>query len=189
MGDLQIALDKITANIKILTEMRQTQSLSKEEERTIDTLIANANLAFISASRYSNSMQTGYSAVAASAADSADTLSQLNEVLANIQLNQEEVIAKINIEKSTKMKQIQFNAYYAQMNNYNVNIMKILVVSSILMMINIFLYTKKYITDDIYTIITMIIISITIIIISTMIYSEFQRSNYNFTTFKWVKPS
>ena len=118
-----------------------------------------------------------------------ENLDTIENIMNNVTAEKQTLAKKLIQEKTTQMKQIQFNAYFAQMNNYNVNIMKILVVSSLLMMINIFLYTRKYISDNIYTIITVIIISITIIIITTMIYSEFRRSNYDFTTFKWTDPS
>jgi len=97
----------------------------------------------------------------------------------------EDALGKINIEKSTKIKQIQFDNYFSQMHSYNVSIMKILVFSSILLMIDIFLFTKEIIPSSIYSLIAMIIIITTIAILFSMIYSEYQRSSYNFNVFVW----
>ena len=120
--------------------------------------------------------------------ETTSTLNTLQKIIEEISQEKQNAVDKISILNSTKMKEIQFNSYFAQTNYYNVVVMKILVVSSLLMMLNIFLYIRKYTSENIYTIISIVIISITLIIIGNMIYSEYQRTNYNFNRYTWPKP-
>lgn len=192
MGDLSIAIDNLNAIItelqRIMATCTDPNSCPPQTKDRYQSLLDQATVALNSFYRYSSETLAAYNDALISNDNLANSLDDLTTIAKEMDTEQYKIITDLDTEKSTKMKQIQFNSYYAQMNSYNANIMKILVLSSILMMINIYLYTRKYISDHIYTIISIVIISITIIIISRMIYSEFQRSNYNFNTFKWAQP-
>ena len=189
MGDINTALTNFNGLITSLNKKIQDPATSATDKTYYEGLLDKANTAYTNVVGYTSTLLNNYNGEIVSKTSLENSLDDLKYITKKIDDDQDKVIDSLNAQKSTKMKEIQFNAYFAQMNNYNVNIMKILVLSSILMMVNIYLYTRKYISDSIYTIITIIIISITIIIISKMIYSEFQRSNYDFNTFKWPDPA
>ena len=186
MESLNIAITNLTSIISTLDNLQKTGTACSTTN--VSTLLTQANLAYNNVVLYASESLDETGKLLSSNTDMVDSLNNLTGIAKEMNYEQKKIINSLNTQKSTKMKEIQFNAYYAQMNSYNANIMKILVLSSVLMMINIYLYTRKYISDNIYTIISIIIISITIIIISRMIYSEFRRSNYNFNTFNWTQP-
>lgn len=186
MDSLNIAITNLTSIISTLNNLQQTGAACTTTN--VSTLLSQANLAYNNVISYASETLDETGNLLSMNSGMADSLNDLTGIAKEMNYEQEKIINSLNTQKSTKMKEIQFNTYYAQMNSYNANIMKILVLSSVLMMINIYLYTRKYIPDNIYTIISIVIISITIIIISRMIYSEFRRSNYNFNTFNWTQP-
>jgi len=87
--------------------------------------------------------------------------------------------------KSTKLKETQFNNYFSQKYNYNIAIMKILVLTSILIMICILLYTRNLMPKFLYVSLVSMIVAITIIVIVTMLISEYRRTNTDFSKFWW----
>ena len=188
MGDLRNALNNLTTIIEDIQNILKEDNLTQEEKKTFTKLLYTSRSAFENFAYFSLNANNSINASAKAASEDSSTLDTLRNIINEILREKQAAIDKIGVLNSTKIKEIQFNSYFAQINYYNVAIMKILVVSSILMMINIFLYIKKFTSDNIYTIISIIIISITLIIITNLIYSEYQRTNYNFTRFNWPKP-
>lgn len=188
MGDLKNALNNLSIIIEDIQNILKDDNLTKDERITFTNLLDTSRNAFGNFARFSYDANNKISASAQAASESDSTLETLQKIIDEISQEKQTAVDKITVLNSTKMKEIQFNSYFAQTNYYNVAIMKILVLASLVMMINIFLYTKKYTSDNIYTIMSIIIISITLIIIINMIYSEYQRTNYNFNRFNWPKP-
>lgn len=187
MGELNIALTNLSSIIEDIQNILK-ENLPPEDKKTFIKLLNNSRAAFTNFAGFASSEIKSLNETSLDASNNATILLDLQTIIRDIYEEKQATIQRISVLNSTKMKEIQFNSYFAQVNYYNVTIMKILVVSSILMMLNIFLYTRKYISDSIYTIISIIIITITMIVITKMIYSEYQRSNYNFDTFVWAKP-
>jgi hypothetical protein len=188
MGDLKNSLNSLATIIEDIVNILKNDSLTKEERITFTNLLDTSRGAFGNFARFSYDTNQQLGASARMASENASTLVSLQQIIDEISQEKQTAIDKISILNSTKMKEIQFNSYFAQTNYYNVAVMKILVVSSLLMMINIFLYTRKYTSENIYTIMSIIIISITLVIVGNMIYSEYQRTNYNFNRYNWPKP-
>jgi len=189
MGDLKNALTSLSTNIEEIQNILKEDNLTKEEQATFTRLLYSARNAFGDFARFSYGANSAVEASALSASENGNALTTLNNIIDEITREKQTTLDKISVLNSTALKKVQFNSYFAQMNYYNVVIMKILVFSSLLMMLNIFLYIKKYKSDNVYTIISVIIISATLIILINMIYSEYQRTNYNFNRFSWPKPT
>lgn len=188
MGDLKNSLNSLATIIEDIVNILKSDSLTNDERITFTNLLDTSRSAFGNFSRFSFNINKELGDSLQKTSETTNTLETLQQIIDEISQEKQTAIDKISILNSTKMKEIQFNSYFAQTNYYNVVIMKILVVSSLLMMINIFLYTRKYTSENIYTIISIVIISITLVIIGNMIYSEYQRTNYNFNRYNWPKP-
>jgi len=188
MGDLKNSLNSLATIIEDIVNILKNDNLTKDERITFTNLLDTSRNAFGNFSRYSYNTNKTLSDSAKTTFETTSTLDTLKKIIDEISQEKQTAVDKISILNSTKMKEIQFNSYFAQMNYYNVAVMKILVVSSLLMMINIFLYIKKYTSENIYTVMSIVIISITLVIIGNMIYSEYQRTNYNFNRYNWPKP-
>jgi len=187
MGELGTALNSLSLNIEDIQNILK-EDLSQQDKKTFERLLDNSRVSFTKFSEFAKNEIEELNKSGLSASASATALEQLQSIISEIAAEKQMTIENINLLNSTKMKEVQFNSYFAQVNYYNVMIMKILVLSSILMMINIFLYTRKYSSEKIYVIISIIIISVTLIVLTKMIYSEYQRTNYSFNTFHWFKP-
>lgn len=185
MSNLKDGLTNIHAMIEKITTTLQEKTLSDDQKNTLEGLLENAQLGQLQISESFADLLEQHKQMLGSSNASTNALNDANLVIQEITDNYEAALEKINIEKSTKIRQIQFNNYFSQMHSYNVNIMKILVVSSVLLMIVIYLYTKNIIPKTIYTFISVIIVVISFLILFSMVYSEFQRSSYNFNVFNW----
>ena len=185
MSNLGNALNNIQTIIQNITTTLQKPSITSENKQLLNTLLTSAQQSYIQFAEVLANTQKNMTTMSSEYNEIGNTVNDANTIIQEISENYENALQKINIEKSTKIKQIQFNNYFSQMHSYNVTIMKILVFSSILLMIDIFLFTKEIIPSTIYSLFAMIILIITIVTISVMIYSEYQRSSYNFNVFDW----
>jgi len=183
MSNLGNALNNIKTIIQNITTTLQKPSITSENKQLLNTLLTSAQQSYIQFAEVLANTQKNMTTMSSEYGELETTVNDANAIIEEISENYENALQKINIEKSTKIKQIQFNNYFSQMHSYNVSIMKVLVFSSVLLMIDIFLFKKEIIPSTIYTFIAMIIIIITVIILSVMIYSEYQRSSYNFNVF------
>lgn len=123
--------------------------------------------------------------VLAASTDTTNYLAKAQDILNAAYNNDVKTLGLLKTAESTKLKQVQFNNYYAQKYNYNVIIMKILVFASVLVMICILLYTRDILPQVLYVPLIATIIAVTIIIIVTMIVSELRRSSDDFNKFWW----
>uniref|UniRef100_A0A6C0HR11 Uncharacterized protein n=1 Tax=viral metagenome TaxID=1070528 RepID=A0A6C0HR11_9ZZZZ len=185
MSDIGNALSNIQKIIKNITATLQKQNISSENKDLLTKILSSAQESYIQFTEIANKNYNNNSKLTNDYAIMSNTVNDANTIIQEISDNYEDAIQKINIEKSTKIKKIQFNSYSAQMNNYNVTIMKILVFSSVLLMIDIFLFTNNILPNSIYSFIAIIIVIVTSITLISMIYSEYQRSSYNFNVFNW----
>ena len=185
MSNLGNALNNIQTIIQNITTTLQKPNITSENRALLTNLLGSANESYIQFADVLSGTQRNMATLTSETNEVATTINDANTIMQDLSEKYEEALGKINIEKSTKIKQIQFNNYFSQLNSYNVSIMKVLVFSSLLLMIDIFLFTKEIIPSTIYTLIAMIIVITTIVILFSMIYSEYQRSSYNFNVFVW----
>jgi len=158
---------------------------SSEQTQLLITINAQTQKAMANLLSYTNNSNTNTSQAITKALEAEIFIKEAKGLLQDIYKEDQERLGNMKVDESTQLKEIQFNNYFSQKYNYNVGIMKILVVTSVLLMICILLHTRNLIPDFVYTILLSIIISVALIIIVTMLISEARRSNTDFTNFRW----
>jgi hypothetical protein len=128
---------------------------------------------------------TKMTAVAVSADEANQYLTVAQNLLNAMYAGDAETIEFLKTQEATRLKQTQFNNYFSQKLNYNVAIMKILVLTSVLIMICIVLYTRNLMPKFLYVSLVALIVSIAIIVVITMLISEFRRTTTDFNKFWW----
>lgn len=162
----------------------QNGTLSSEYTSNLQTINTNANNTLIQFLEDKNNRNTQVTDTYIKSIEATNFINDAKGILKRIFYENKNKLKELQTTNSTQMKQIQFNNYFSQKYNYNVRIMKILVTTSILVMICILLHTRDVIPDFIYTILLSVIISISMIIIITMLFSESLRSKTNFNEFE-----
>jgi hypothetical protein len=195
-------MSNATTNTELNTTISELQSMQHQVSRQIradqNNPSSNANqlqalqsinsqtqVALSNLYSYANNTNSNMSEAIAKSLEAEVFIKEAKGLLQDIYKEDQKRLENMKIDETTQLKEIQFNNYFSQKYNYNVGIMKILVVTSVLLMICIILHTRSLIPDFIYTILLSIIISIALIIIVTMLISEARRSNTTFTNFKW----
>jgi hypothetical protein len=165
----------------------QNGTLSSEYKSNLETINTNANNTLIQFLEDKNNRNTQVTDTYIKSIEATNFINDAKGILKRIFYENKNKLKELETTNSTQMKQIQFNNYFSQKYNYNVRIMKILVTTSILVMICILLHTRDVIPDFIYTILLSVIISISMIIIITMLFSESLRSKTDFNEFEsWI---
>lgn len=157
---------------------------SSELQSQLLIINENASIALIQFVQDKNNENTQITDTYVKAIEANTFINDAKGILKRIFYENKNKLKELQTTNSTQMKQIQFNNYFSQKYNYNVRIMKILVTTSILVMICILLHTRDVIPDFLYKILLSVIIAISIIIIITMLVSESSRSNTNFNEFE-----
>jgi len=160
-------------------------SSNANQLQALQSINSQTQVALSNLYSYANNTNSNMSEAIAKSLEAEVFIKEAKGLLQDIYKDDQKRLDNMKINESTQLKEIQFNNYFSQKYNYNVGIMKILVVTSVLLMICIILHTRSLIPDFIYTILLSIIISIALIIIVTMLISEARRSNTTFTNFKW----
>lgn len=179
IGELQALQDKITNILGVDSniDVESNAALVRINKQVQD---ASAQLYM-----YVNNSNLNVNETITKAIEAEVFIREAKELLNEIYKDDEERLKNMKVSESTQLKQIQFNNYFSQKYNYNVGIMKVLVFTSILLMICIILHTRSLIPDSIYTILLSIIISIALIVIVIMLISEARRSNTDFSNYQW----
>jgi hypothetical protein len=128
---------------------------------------------------------TKMTAVAVSADEANQYLTVAQNLLNAMYAGDAETIEFLKTQEATRLKQTQFNNYFSQKLNYNVAIMKILVLTSVLIMICIVLYTRNLMPKFLYVSLVALIVSIAVIVVITMLVSEYRRTTTDFNKFWW----
>ena len=195
-------MSNATTNTELNTTISELQSMQHQISRQIrvdqNNPSANANqlqalqsinnqtqVALSNLYSYANNTNSNMSEAITKSLEAEVFIKEAKGLLQDIYKDDQKKLNNMKINESTQLKEIQFNNYFSQKYNYNVGIMKVLVITSVLLMICIILHTRSLIPDFIYTILLSIIISIALIVIVTMLISEARRSNTTFTNFKW----
>lgn len=195
-------MSNATTNTELNTTISELQSMQHQVSRQIradqnnpgsnanqlqalQSINSQTQVALSNLYSYANNTNSNMSEAIAKSLEAEVFIKEAKGLLQDIYKEDQKRLENMKIDESTQLKEIQFNNYFSQKYNYNVGIMKILVVTSVLLMICIILHTRSLIPDFIYTILLSIIISIALIIIVTMLISEARRSNTTFTNFKW----
>lgn len=185
---LSISIDNLQTIIDQSTTILQSPNLSATEKAQIQGMLTSAHSALSGLLTSENNKNTAFGESYTQASEAMTFVNQAKSLLDNMYTDETNELNNLRITNATQLKQIQFNNYFSQKYNYNVGIMKILVITSVLLMICIFLHTRNLIPSFLYTIILAIIIAVAVIIIFTMLISEVKRSNTNFNEFQWAPP-
>ena len=157
--------------------------LSTDYSSELQSINANANNALIQFLQDKNTENTQITDTYIKSIEATNFINDAKGLLKRIFYENKNKLKNIKTTNSTQLKQIQFNNYFSQKYKYNVRIMKILVITSTLVMTCILLHTRDIIPDFIYTILISVIIAVAIIVIITMLISESRRSKTNFNEF------
>lgn len=188
--DLNDVITNLRTIIDQTTTVLQTRAnLTPTEQARLQGINTSANASLIQLMDLQSSRNTQVGNTYTQATQASIFVNEAADLIRSMFEEETINLNDLKILNSTQMKQIQFNNYFSQKYNYNVGIMKVLVIASILLMICILLHTRNLIPDFLYTIILAIIISISIIIVVTMMISEYRRTNTNFNEFRWSTPS
>jgi hypothetical protein len=186
---LNDSIDNLRAIIQETTNVLQSNmNLSSSDKARMQGINTSAHASLIQLTGLVNDRSTDFGNAYTQALKASKFVNEAKGLLDNMYNDETKKLNDLYTTNSTQLKQIQFNNYFSQKYNYNVGIMKILVATSILLMICIFLHTRDLIPTVLYTILLAVIISIALIIIVTMLISEIQRSNTNFNEFQWADP-
>jgi hypothetical protein len=189
---MPVDFNEITTKLKNISDnttyILQTphNNISPKIKNELTNLNTQANNALVDLLSFQNNNNTQISDTYVKAMQANTFINEAKTLLKRIEYENKNKLQNLRTTNTTQLKQIQFNNYFSQKYSYNVKIMKILVITSILLMICILLHTRDIIPDFLYTILLSVIISISIIIIITMLISEMQRSKTNFNAFNWT---
>lgn len=186
MSSVDEIIDNLQEIITLSTsDLQNLQNGGLNNEYIVQLQIINesANNTLIQFLQHKNNENTEVTNTYVKSIEATNFINDAKSILKKIYYENKNKLKNLKTKNSTKLKQIQFNNYFSQKYNYNVRIMKILVIASILIMICILLHTRSIIPDFLYTILLSAIIAITIIIIITMLMSEGMRSNTDFNEF------
>ena len=185
---LSNSIDNLQTIIDQSTIILQSPNLSATEKAQIQGMLTSAHSALSGLLTSENNKNTAFGESYTQASEAMTFVNQAKSLLDNMYTDETAELNNLRTTNATQLKQIQFNNYFSQKYNYNVGIMKILVITSVLLMICIFLHTRNLIPSFLYTIILAIIIAVAVIIVFTMLISEVKRSNTNFNEFQWAPP-
>ena len=180
--NLRTIIDETTSALESNT------NLSPSQQASLQGINTSAQASLIQLMGLYNDTNTSFGQAYTAATQAANFVNEAQTLLNNMYNEEKKNLYNLKTLNATQLKQIQFNNYFSQKYNYNVAIMKILVVTSILLMICILLHTRSIIPTFLYTILLAVIIAVALIIIVTMLLSEFRRSNTNFNEFQWSSP-
>ena len=186
---LNDAISSLREIITQTTEVLQTKSnLSATGQAQMVGIQSSANAALSQLLTSANQTYTNVGQAYVGTEDALSFIAEAKELLDQMYKDETDELNNLKTTNSTQLKQIQFNNYFAQRYNYNVGIMKVLVITSVLLMICIFLHSKSILPTFLYTILLSIIIAVAVIVVFTMLISEMKRSNTNFNEFQWASP-
>ena len=185
---LSNSIDNLQTIIDQSTIILQSPNLSATEKAQIQGMLTSAHSALSGLLTSENNKNTAFGESYTQASEAMTFVNQAKSLLDNMYTDETTELNNLRTTNATQLKQIQFNNYFSQKYNYNFGIMKILVITSVLLMICIFLHTRNLIPSFLYTIILAIIIAVAVIIVFTMLISEVKRSNTNFNEFQWAPP-
>lgn len=186
---LNNAINSLRTIITQTTDVLQTKTnLSPSEQAQMQGIQNSAHAALSQLLTSSNDMYTNFGNTYVGAQESMTFIEEAKALLDQMYHDDTIELNDLQTTNSTQLKQIQFNNYFSQRYNYNVGIMKVLVITSVLLMICIFLHSRSLLPTFLYTILLSIIIAVGIIIVFTMLISEIKRSNTDFNEFQWASP-
>jgi hypothetical protein len=188
MSTVNDAISSLRTIITQSTDVLSKNLISPSEKAQMEGIQSSAYTALSQILTSTNQTNTGFGQAYASAEDAAGFINEAKGLLDQMYEDDTNELNNLRTTNSTQLKQIQFNNYFAQRYNYNVGIMKVLVITSVLLMICIFLHNKSLLPTFLYTILLSIIIAVAVIIVFTMLISEIKRSNTNFNEFQWASP-
>ena len=120
MGDLQNALNNLTTIIEDIQNILKEDNLTQEEKKTFTNLLYTSRSAFENFAYFSYNANKSVGDSAQVASENAAALTTLQKIIDEISQEKQTTIDKLSVLNSTRLKQIQFNAYFAQVNYYNV---------------------------------------------------------------------
>jgi len=179
------ASQQIQQAIDSVNEKLKQGNLTADQRKEYGDLLAQL---YSSRGNLATYGSTNSDEVAGAVNEASNALQFMNDakgLLNDMYINDEKTINYLKTTQATKLKQTQFNNYFSQKYNYNVAIMKILVLTSVLLMICILLYTRNLLPKFLYISLVVTIIVISVITIVFMLISELRRSNTDFNKFWW----